>query len=338
MTPYLNQIICGDALQVLRVMPDNLVNCVVTSPPYWRLRDYGVDGQLGLEPTMGEYLEKMVMIFREVKRVLREDGVLWLNLGDKSIHGGGGKRRGKTSAMKNRRIAPRCGCGANVEELKPKDMAGIPWRVAFALQDDGWYLRQDIIWNKPNPMPESVKDRPTRSHEYIFLLSKSRRYYYDADAIKEPASENTHPRGSGVNPKAKPPSGWDTGHGSHNTFKHNSGNPKARFIRSRQNASFSSAVKAPVEYRNKRSVWTVRPYPYSDAHFATFPPDLIKPCILAGAPRGGVVLDPFMGSGTTALVSIDLGRQYVGVELNPEYVAMAKGRINQATRQMELFK
>jgi DNA modification methylase len=362
---YLNKIICGNALTVLREMPDNLVNCVITSPPYWRLRDYGVEGQLGLEPTMEEYLEKMLAIFREIRRVLRPDGTLWLNLGDTYAAGGLGPGSGKQTTNYGS-----CN-GRHIEKprrapmgLKPKDLVGIPWRVAFALQADGWYLRQDIIWHKRNAMPESVKDRPTRAHEYIFLLSKSRKYYYDYKAIMEPASPDTHARYArgrsdnhkwadggpgdqtiaksfehmlkpGVNPKAAkavPPSGWNTGEGAHDSIEHNQGDPLERYGRSRalmpkQNPYFSAAMKEVVEMRNKRSVWDIPTSPYSGPHYATFPPKLIEPCILAGCPEGGSVLDPFMGSGTTAVVSKFLKRNFIGIELNPRDVEMAEDRI-----------
>jgi DNA modification methylase len=365
LTDYMNKIICGDALESLRSLPDNLVHCVVTSPPYWRLRDYGVEGQLGLEPTMEEYIEKMLVIFREIKRVLRPEGTLWLNMGDKSIHSWCGQQ-GKNGQRCNRRIVPTPKGSKIPKGLKPKDIAGIPWRVAFALQDDGWYLRQDIIWHKPNPMPESIKDRPTRSHEYIFLFSKSRKYYYDYRAIMEPASLDTHARyargrsdhhkwadGSpsnqsiaksfehmlppGVNPKAAlavPPSGWNRGGGSHDPIEHSSGDKSARFIRSRQNPSFSATVVDIVAHRNKRSVWTISTRPYSKAHFATFPPDLIKPCILAGCPEGGIVLDPFGGSGTTAATAKALGRNYLIIELNPEYIPFIEDRLANPTKNL----
>jgi len=339
---YLNKIICGDALTVLREMPDNLVNCVVTSPPYWRLRDYGVEGQLGLEPTMEEYLEKMLVIFREIRRVLRPDGTLWLNLGDKSIHSWCGTQ-GKHGERCNRRLVPTPKGSKIPKGLKKKDLAGIPWRVAFALQDDGWYLRQDIIWHKRNAMPESVKDRPTRTHEYIFLLSKSQKYHYDYKAIMEPASPDTHARyarGRSDNHK------WaDGGPGDQTiakSFEHMlkpGVNPKAakavpleRYGRSRalmpkQNPYFSAAMKEVVEMRNKRSVWDIPTSPYSGPHYATFPPKLIEPCILAGCPEGGIVLDPFMGAGTTAVVSKFLKRNFIGIELNPRDVEMAEDRI-----------
>ena len=263
----------GDAIEVLKTIPDQSINTCVTSPPYWGLRDYGIDGQVGIEETPEEYVAKMVEVFREVKRVLRNDGTLWLNLGDSYAGNCSQASNNGRAGFGNprERLVNRKG-----EGLKPKDLVGIPWRVAFALQADGWYLRSDIIWHKPNPIPESVKDRPTKAHEYIFLLSKSPRYYYDYEAIKEP-------------------------------------------VTSKQLGST----------RNRRSVWTVPTRPFPEAHFATFPPELIEPCVLAGCPIGGVVLDPFVGSGTTLLVATRHHRRSIGIELNPEYIKIAERRLKQ---------
>lgn len=304
----------GGALEVLPQMPAESVHCCVTSPPYWQLRDYGVDGQLGLEPTVAEYVEALVAIFREVRRVLRDDGTLWLNLGDKYVGARNGTI-GSTSMLSSdrnhraTREAHRKGGGAtagNCPDLKYKDLIGLPWRVAFALQADGWYLRSDIIWEKPTAMPESVKDRPTGSHEYVFLLSKSQRYYYDAEAIMEPVTGGAKPRGHGVHPKAR---------------------EDAQQGRVKANTSFSAAVRGLVERRNKRSVWRVQSVPYRGAHFATFPPALVRPCILAGSPVGGTVLDPFAGSGTTGAVAITEGRCAELVELSPSYGELARERL-----------
>ncbi len=336
----------GHCLDLLRAMPAESVHCCVTSPPYWGLRDYGLEasiwpdgwiGCLGLEPTPDLYVAHIVDVFREVRRVLRKDGTLWLNIGDCYARGDRGDRKGKEGKHHyNAESRPTCKC---VPELKRKNMVGIPWRVAFALQTDGWYLRCDIIWAKPNPMPESVKDRPTKSHEYLFLMSKSERYYYDARAIKETVTGNAHARGNGVNPKArwKTPAGWDTstGNGGHGSIHRNGRNPSlgdrspqhltARKVK--QNESFSAAVCGLVAYRNKRTIWNIATSPFSEAHFATFPPKLVEPCILAGCPRNGLVLDPFNGAGTTGLVATRLGRQYIGLEIKSEYVEMAKRRI-----------
>ena len=297
-------IICGDSLQELKKLPDISVQCCVTSPPYWGLRDYGVEGQLGLEKTPQEYVANMVEIFREVRRALKDNGTLWINLGD-SYCGTGSKGDNKDPKYKNGRNGQSVAVNNKIEGLKKKDLVGIPWRVAFALQEDGWYLRQDIIWAKPNPMPESVRDRCTKSHEYIFLLSKSLKYYFDLDAIKEPTS---HRR------EAKYANRLDKLVGGRSYCG--------------ENVSTRVFSKDP-ERRNKRSVWNVVPKPFRGAHFATYPPDLIRPCILAGCPENGVVLDPFLGSGTTGVVCKELNRNFIGIELNPEYVELAMGRVYQ---------
>ncbi|GHF43037.1 hypothetical protein GCM10017056_13590 [Seohaeicola zhoushanensis] len=256
----------GDALTVLRRLPDCSVQTVVTSPPYWGLRDYAIPDQLGLEGRLPQYLNALRSIFSEVRRVLKDDGIFWLNIGDGYTSGNRGWRapdkKNPARAMSVRPETP--------EGLKPKDLLGLPWRLAFALQDDGWYLRADLIWNKPNAMPESVKDRPTRSHEYLFMFTKDERYYYDRTAIME-VTGNTR--------------------------------------------------------RNRRSVWNVNTIPFAGAHFATFPPGLVEPCILAASRPGDFVLDPFFGSGTAGLVAQRLGRKYVGIELNPAYVAIAAERL-----------
>lgn len=319
-----NQILCGDALEVLRTLPDESAYCCVTSPPYWGLRDYGIEGQVGLEPTPEEYVAKLVEVFREVRRVLRGDGTLWLNLGDTYNsapgwgRGGGhrldgGKPRFRPGAARaDGKVSfrsPRNRDGVHAPGLKPKDLMGIPWRVAFALQADGWWLRSDIIWHKPNAMPESVRDRPTKAHEYIFLLAKSERYYYDQDAIREPQSEESIARAQRGNWRGKP--------GLKRAYL---GNPPRGLTRQ---------SSRPVNRgRNKRTVWTVPTRPFKGAHFAVFPPDLIRPCILAGCPAGGIVLDPFFGAGTVGVVALQEGRHFIGIELNPEYCEMARERIN----------
>lgn len=295
------QIITGDCIESMRAMPADSVHTCVTSPPYFGLRDYGHDGQIGLETTPDEFVAALVAVFREVRRVLRDDGTLWLNLGDSYGATGGNTAMtgGKHDADRGKKMGfgklPKTETG-----LRPKNLLGIPWRVAFALQADGWYLRQDIIWSKPNPMPESVRDRCTKAHEYIFLLSKSPRYYFDHEAIKEPASQ---PRGE---PKQ--------------VAQH-----KQAVLG--QNKSGTLGTNYGPETRNRRSVWTVTTKPFKGAHFATFPPDLIEPCILAGCPDGGTVLDPFGGAGTTGLVAQRHGRNAILCELNPEYAEMARERI-----------
>jgi len=323
----------GDCLDVIRTMPDECVQCVVTSPPYWGLRDYGVDGQLGLEATPEEYLERMVDVFREVRRVLRGDGTIWLNLGDSYSSGG---RGGGGSFMDERKAwhgkSDVKGWRSAPTGLKNKDLVGIPWRVAFALQADGWYLRSDIIWSKPNAMPESVTDRPTKAHEYIFLLSKSPRYYYDAEAIRETSASDIPLACADANGSTLT-GGQHSRHSLGDAVPEKSRRVDKQRGHSRRHAGFNdrwdrmTKAEQSSSGRNKRDVWTVATHPYPDAHFATFPPALIEPCILAGCLEGGIVLDPFSGAGTTGLVSTRLGRRYIGIELNPEYVVMSERRI-----------
>ncbi len=314
MNEVIDKIIQGDCIEVLKSLPDGIINTCVTSPPYYGLRDYGVDGQIGLEETPDAYVQRLVEVFREVKRVLRDDGTLWLNLGDSyaSVHTGGHKSAKSTVGSNKEGIQEiRQSKGKpSTYGLKEKDLIGIPWRVAFALQADGWYLRQDIIWHKPNAMPESVTDRCTKAHEYIFLLSKSARYYYDYEAVKEESiSDDTRPSAL----KRSRAFGYDT---KDMKIKGYGFNP----------SEVTRNDVAP-NTRNKRSVWTVATKPFSEAHFATFPEDLIKPCILAGCPESGLVYDPFMGAGTTAFVAKKLGRHYLGSELNPDYIKIANDRI-----------
>jgi DNA modification methylase len=320
------KVLQGDCREILATLPDCSVDCCVTSPPYWGLRDYGCAGQIGLEPTPELYVWHTVLIFREVRRVLREDGTLWLNLGDS--YANDGKRGGSTGGKHVAALHGATNCGRRKERgqtgLKPKDLVGIPWRVAFALQADGWYLRQDIIWSKPNPMPESVRDRCTKSHEYIFLLAKSARYYYDAEAIADPVADPTrknYSRGadSKVDDDCK-------------TFMRTRSGLKKQKTHAVDCAIALNARHAcscganGFTSRNKRSVWTVATQPYKAAHFATFPPKLIAPCIRAGCRAGGVVLDPFGGSGTTGEVAASEGRRAILIELNPAYVKLAENR------------
>ena len=362
MDQFRNKVLQGDCLEVLKTLPDGIVNCCITSPPYYGLRDYGtgvwvggevncphrrlskasdktitghaqaelkgnvgdaiyktvcplcgavrVDKQIGLEETPEEYIQKLVDVFHEVKRVLKDDGTLWVNIGD-SYWGSGSrgydftgkltdasKIQGGSKGTIDLSNIPKL-VGTTDTGIKNKDLVGIPWMLAFALRKDGWYLRQDIIWHKPNPMPESVRDRCTKSHEYIFLLSKKSNYYYDADAIKEPTV----------------------------TFDDT--------VRDRDNSKLNNTpgrtrmgglVTNQYEMRNKRDVWSVATKPFKEAHFATFPEELIEPCVLAGCPQGGLVLDVFFGSGTTGRVASSNGRDYLGIELNPEYIEIAKKR------------
>lgn len=375
----LDTVVCADALDWLRTLPDESVNCIITSPPYYGLRDYGADGQLGLEDTPAAYVERLVAVFREIRRVLRPDGVCWLNLGDSYAGSGRGlmgdgtpSDRGDAKQGTNRGTTVGVFNKPDWGGLAPKNLIGIPWRVAFALQDDGWILRSDVIWHKPNPMPESVRDRPTKAHEYVFMLTRAARYWYDAEAVSEQSSDNSHGGGQAHVERYMQQSGRNDG---------------------------SRAMGIVTATRNRRTVWTVATESTPFAHFATFPQKLIEPMVLAGCParvcvtcgapwervvergltahdgktdsaysegsaanrlallrqaarerggeytngcktigwqptctcdadtRPGIVLDPFMGSGTTALVARRLGRHYVGCDVNPEYVALAHERL-----------
>lgn len=351
----LHQILVGDCIDMMRTLPDESVHTCVTSPPYYGLRDYGVEGQIGQEETPAEFIARLVDVFREARRVLRSDGTIWVNMGDSYARSGGTDKKVPTTAKvgNTRHALEQMGDRTSTAPagLKDKDLMGMPWRLAFALQDDGWYLRQDIIWSKPNPMPESTRDRCTKAHEYIFLLSKSRQYYYDQDAVKEPVAASSIVRLA---------QDLEQQHGSDRVPGKSNGSMKAvrarrdsfkRVDSKREQAIPSQSVGThrpdreesayPLDMRNKRSVWTVPTVGFKGAHFATFPQDLIRPCILAGAPRGGVVLDPFGGAGTTSLVSMQEGRRSIICELNPEYAALARCRISAAwldgAAQMDVF-
>lgn len=334
----INKVYLGDSLEIIRNFPDESVNCVITSPPYYGLRDYGVEGQIGLEDTPEKYIERLVQLFREVRRVLKKEGTCWVNLGDTYSTG--------TRASRSQSNNP--GVGANNENAqnavprvgnpvgcKTKDLIGIPWMFAFAMRADGWYLRQDIIWAKPNPMPESVTDRCTKSHEYIFLLSKSETYYFNYEEIQEEAVTQVDPRigrreeyngirqgkeGTGnrafVSLKTRPRFGGSK-----------YGDNEAPHYNTYSGKEWEPQMDGEVVVRNKRDVWNVKVKPNKEAHFATYPEMLIQPCVLAGCPEGGVVLDPFMGSGTTGIVARKLNRSYIGIEINPEYQQMATRRI-----------
>ncbi len=336
------QILEGDVRETLRTLPDQCVQTCVTSPPYFGLRDYGVAGQIGLEPTPDEFVAQLVAVFREVRRVLRDDGTLWLNLGD-SYNAAGRTGHGTRVGFKqgsNRASAEGAdNCRPSVDGLKPKDLIGIPWRVAFALQADGWYLRQDIIWHKPNPMPESVRDRCTKAHEYVFLLSKSERYFWDAEAMRERAVATDI--GAMDGGAQRLPDGGNANDGRNFRSKRDSfkrqGSKRAAAIPGQSVGTHRAEREESthdVFTRNRRSVWTVATRPYKGAHFATFPPALIEPCILAGAPFDGVVLDPFTGSGTTAAVALQHGRRFIGCELNPDYIQLAEARIAAAEAEV----
>lgn len=396
---YFCNILQGDALEVLKTLESESVQCCVTSPPYFGLRDYGtaewdisnaedaeiaekcdhkgderfysmqgassvtseafseageanadrlkkarwrekgtcihcgavrIDAQIGLEATPAEFVGRLVEVFEEVRRVLKKDGTLWLNLGDSYFGGGYSNHDINGESWKDRmngdkRSSRQQDIKRNNPGIKPKDLVGIPWRVAFALQADGWYLRQDIIWAKPNPMPESVTDRCTKSHEYIFLLTKSAKYFYDNEAIKQPVAESTIGRGP-----------VDFGGAKGRQYKADIAetDPNYRNGTEQWGRTFDY-TESSINGCNKRSVWTVATQPYSEAHFATFPPKLIEPCILAGSREGDTVLDPFNGAGTTGLVSLRHRRNYIGIELNPEYIKIAEKRLSDV--QVKLF-
>ena len=306
-------IINRDALYALRELPEESVHCCVTSPPYYALRDYGLDMQIGREDTPEQYIDRLTEVFRELRRVLRSDGTLWLNIadtycgtGNKGYHADPKNPKGRNGQQiaRNNRVS---GC-------KQKDLIGIPWLLAFALRADGWYLRSDIIWQKENPMPESVKDRLSRCYEHIFLFSKSKKYFFDYKAISEPIAPATAERlkrgMKGGNKYGKPVPGQ----------------PQPQSInRPREHGEIKDADINPL--RNKRDVWKINTVPFKGGHYAAYPPKLVETCLLAGCPEGGIVLDPFMGSGTTGMVAAQMGRHFVGVELNPEYTELAYKRI-----------
>ena len=316
----INKILQGDSLEVLKTLPDESVNCCITSPPYWGLRDYGVEGQMGQEDTPEQFVETMMILFREVRRVLKDNGTLWLDIGDtyNAMQGSGYPGTGQVNLnvknvkqiinRKKDRTTDRWGGGqVGVKNLPAKNLLGIPWHLAFALQKDGWYLRQDIIWSKPNPMPESVTDRCTKAHEYIFLLSKSARYYFDNESIKEKTL----------------------------TFDDSDRDRDATRLNNTPGRTRMAGLKTNhYEMKNKRSVWEIATKPFSEAHFATFPEELIAPMIKAGCPENGIVLDPFMGAGTTAVVAKKLGRNWLGIDLNPEYIQIARKRIEKTPQNL----
>ena len=313
------QVLCGDVRERLKDLAQQSVQCVVTSPPYWGLRDYGHAGQLGLEATPDAFVAAMVSVFGEVWRVLANDGVCWLNLGDSYANDTkwGGSSGGKHISALHGNTG--IGRGRRDTGLKSKDLVGVPWRVAFALQAAGWYLRSDVIWSKPNPMPESVTDRPTKAHEYIFLLTKSARYYYDSDAIREPLCESTLRQAETIY-QGKATKEYEA------AGVQNPSSVKARIVAKLQQTP--ARARPSSEFgANRRSVWHIPTQPYPEAHFATFPGALVEPCILAGSKPGDLILDPFCGSGTTGAVAIRFQRNFVGIELNPSYVELARKRI-----------
>ena len=307
-----DRIYCGDALTVLKTLPDSSVNCCITSPPYYALRDYGVDGQIGREETPALYVERLTGIFREVRRVLTPDGTLWLNIAD-TYAGKGNQGEALDPKYPKGRTGQIVALNGKVEGCKAKDMIGVPWLLAFALRADGWYLRSDIIWQKANPMPESVTDRPSRCYEHIFLLSKSRRYYYNAAAVAEPMAESSVAR-------------YKRGRFGGKYAKEVPGQGNVQGLNRTRSGGYYDNAQIP-QLRNKRDVWQINTVPYRGGHFAAYPPKLAETCLLAGCPPEGVVLDPFLGSGTTAAVARQLGRHYIGIELNPDYCKLAQKRI-----------
>lgn len=316
-------VLLGDALEQLRGIESESISCCITSPPYYGLRDYGTAGQIGAEETPEEYIARLVEVFREVRRVLKSDGTLWVNIGDSYAGSWHGRNANGTRNEKNNNKGNVGSTAGTVKKrrdtCKQKDLIGIPWMLAFALREDGWYLRQDIIWDKSNAMPESVKDRCTKSHEYIFLLSKQKKYYFDAAAIREPRSDKRDRQVFGSEGAFGPPQAGRRGSGN-----------KARVYRPTPGTPHIGGnipYRGDEEMRNKRDVWHVATGTHKGAHFAVFPEKLIVPCVLAGSPEGGLVLDPFAGSGTTGAVAKRLRRDFIGIEINPDYHAMATERI-----------
>ncbi len=349
----------GDSLEVLRTLPDASAHCCVTSPPYWGLRDYGTAGQIGLEETPDEYVARLLEVFGEVRRVLRDDGSLWLNLGDAYTSNFGKRKRFDAAGTKQQGNPASIGMpGRSVAGLPPKNLIGLPWRVAFALQAAGWYLRCDIIWAKPNPMPESVQDRPTRAHEYLFLLTKSEKYFYDHEAVREPAAAMTEhdatgqgyrapgqKQNSGNRPKLQHPSALTfarevaepdrpgQAHSQHRPDRTTKKRNPRPGVDTRGGGQGSREMNYPLFTRNRRSVWTIPTEPFPGAHYATFPTELVRPCILAGCPMGGTVLDPFFGSGTVGEVARMFRRQWIGIEISPNSCAIAARRVERLPTQ-----
>jgi len=349
MNDWLNKCHFGDCRETMRAMiADGVkVQTIVTSPPYWGLRDYGVDGQTGHEPTLREFIDTLVEVFALCRELLADDGTAWVNMGD--AYAGSWGAQGRNGQMSDRSVISarqiteaqqrQTGTGSRWRtELKPKDLMGQPWRLAFALQDAGWYLRQDIIWHKPNPMPESVQDRCTKAHEYIFLLTKSERYHYNAEAIAQPLSESSIDRLS--QPNIENQAGSERVPGKTNcnmkaVGPRFGGNKYGDDDREESRTKSGNEWKGESGRANKRSVWTVATTPYKGAHFATFPEALVEPCVLAGSRAGDVVFDPFFGSGTTGQVAQRLGRRFIGCELNPDYEQLQRDRLRQPGLMLE---
>lgn len=360
-------LLVGDALDRLRELPADSVQTCVTSPPYWGLRDYGVEGQIGLEESLPEFLGRLTAVFREVRRVLRPDGTCWVNMGDTYASSGGAGAVGKSSGLNGTAQHEAKAAAAKLRKrvvgLKPKDKLGVPWRLAFALQDDGWWFRSDVVWSKPNPMPEAVRDRPTVAHEFVFLFTKSERYFYNFEEARERCVVGAaHPRVSATKRGADSLSkqaarafsrrrgtATDQRQGAYTPeeaaarLEQGKGGASKRMGREpgwrgrvKSNESFNKAVVDVVEFRNWRDVWTIPTQPSSLEHFAAFPEELARRCIIAGSKHGDLVLDPFTGTGTTGIVAITEGRRFVGVELNPAYAAMAEERSRRVTPSLFL--
>ena len=315
-----NKIICGDALETLRSFPDESISCCITSPPYYGLRDYKSDGQIGREKTVEEYLDRLVAVFREVRRVLKSGGTCFLVIGDSYAGSGGGKGQYMDPKYPKGRNGQNPSITQKVLGYKSKDLMGIPWRLAFALREDGWYLRSDIIWHKENAMPEACKDRPTRSYEHIFLLSKSPRYYYDYDSLAEPMKEVSKKR-------------YVRGRSKENKYLNENSGAKIQKINEARGYGQYKGDNIP-QFRNKRDIWTINTTSFRGNHYAAFPPKLAEICMIAGCPKGGIILDPFIGSGTVGLIALLHNRKYIGIELNEEYVNLTKKRIETEVKKL----
>ncbi|MGT2922205.1 DNA-methyltransferase [Streptococcus canis] len=314
-----NKILCGDALETLKNFPDESISCCITSPPYYGLRDYKSDGQIGREATVEEYLDRLVQVFRQVKRVLKKDGTCFIVIGDSYAGSGGGKGQYMNPKYPKGRNGQNPSITQKVLGYKSKDLMGIPWRLAFALREDGWYLRSDIIWHKENAMPEACRDRPTRSYEHIFLLTKSPKYYYDFDAMAEPMKEVSKKR-------------YMRGRSEYNKYLNEDAGINVQKINKARKYGEYKGDNIP-QFRNKRDIWTINTVSFRGEHYAAFPPKLAEICMIAGSPKGGIILDPFIGSGTVGFVALMQDRKYIGIELNEEYVSLAKKRIESEVKQ-----
>ena len=316
---HINTIICGDALETLKKFPDESINCSITSPPYYGLRDYHKKEQIGREKTVEEYLDRLINVFREVRRVLKKDGTCFIVIGD-SYAGTSSKKEQRDPKYPKGRNGQNPSITQKVLGYKSKDLMGIPWRLAFALREDGWYLRSDIIWHKENAMPEACRDRPTRSYEHIFLLSKSPRYYYDYDSLAEPMKEVSKKR-------------YVRGRSKENKYLNENSGAKIQKINEARGYGQYKGDNIP-QFRNKRDIWTINTTSFRGNHYAAFPPKLAEICMITGCPKGGIILDPFIGSGTVGLIALLHNRKYIGIELNEEYVDLARKRIETEVKKL----